>query len=37
VKDIKIDEDNYVKSSYNSDTIISIDTIYNVNGDFNIT
>jgi len=37
MKNIKIDESNYVKSSYNSDTIISIDIIYNVNSDFNIT
>ncbi len=37
MKDTKIDEGNYVKSSYNSDTIISIDTTCHVNSDFNIT
>ncbi len=37
VKDIKIDEGNHVKSSCDSDTIMSIDAACNVNGDFNTT
>jgi len=37
VKDTKIDEGNHVKSSCNSDTIISIDAAYHVDSDFNIT